>query len=307
MSHPNSRPAPDVSILVVSWNTRDLLAECLESLSVGADGVRTQVVVVDNGSADGSAMMIRSRFPDAALIVNADNAGFVGGNNRAYAAADPRARYALLLNSDAALRPGALRALVNWMDAHPSAGACGPLTLNPDGTLQATWSRFPTVWSEARGVQDRRFLGARRAPRLEATAIRALSGAQPTGWVGGACLLVRRAAIEQDLGGTLLDPTFQMYSEETDLCFRLHRAGWSVHFVPQAEAVHHGGQSSRQMPLQTLALLYRSKVLFFRRHYGSSAAARLKLVLLLLAGLKWLLRGGADQRRRQRTVLAALR
>ncbi len=124
-------------------------------------------------------------------------------------------------------------------------------------------------------------------------------------------MLVRRAAIEGDLNGILLDPTFAMYSEETDLCFRLKRAGWAVYFVPQAEAVHHGGQSSRQMPLRTVALLYRSKLRFFRRHYGPARAAQLKFGLALMAGLKWLVLGmlgkTGEPRQRQRAVLDALR
>ena len=306
---PSSPAAPDVAVLVVNWNTCALLAECLDAVAADADGLRVQTVVVDNASSDDSVGMVRERFPEVRLIAGRENVGFVGGNNRAYASCDKEARYVLMLNSDAALRPGALRALVGWMDAHPAAGACGPLLLNSDGSLQASWSRFPSVWGEICGSQDRRFLGARRAPRPEADAIRALPAAQPTDWVGGACLLARRAAIDRDLGGVLLDPAFQMYSEETDLCFRLKRCGWAVYFVPQAEVTHHGGQSSRQMPLRTLVLLYRSKVLFFRRHYGSLKTAQLKVGLAGLAALKWLLpvpRGG-ERRQRQRAVLDALR
>lgn len=302
---------PDIAVLIVNWNTRALLAECLASVVANSDGLCVQTVVVDNGSSDGSAAMVREQFSDALLIVNGENAGFVGGNNQAYAACDPHVRYVLLLNSDAALRPGALQTLVGWMDAHPAVGACGPLLLNPDGSLQASWSRFPTVGSEMRGGQDRRFLGERRPPTLTADAIRALPSGQATDWIGGACLLVRRATLDRDLGGVLLDPTFAMYSEETDLCFRLKRAGWSVYFVPQAEAIHHGGQSSRQMALQTLALLYRSKVLFFQRHYGPLPAAQLRVSLSLLAALKWLVLGAmgktGEPRQRQRAVLDALR
>ena len=303
--------APDVAVLVVNWNTRVLLAACLHSVMQESEGLRVQTVVVDNASTDDSAAMIRDRFSDTLLIASKKNTGFVGGNNQAYAASDPRTRFVLLLNSDAELRPGALRTLIAWMDAHPAAGACGPLLLNPDGSLQPSWSRFPTVGSEMRGGQDRRFLGERRAPRLTADALRALPSAQPTDWVGGACLLVRRAAIDRDLGGILLDPTFAMYSEETDLCFRLKRCGWPIYLVPQAESLHHGGQSSRQMALQTLALLYRSKVLFFARHYGPARAVQLKSALSLLAALKWLVLSAigksGEPRQRQRAVLDALR
>ena len=311
MTPPERSADPDVAALIINWNTCGLLAECLDSVAAHADGLRVQSVVVDNSSSDDSAGMVRQRHPEALLIANTENAGFVRGNNQAYAASDPHTRYVLLLNSDASLRPGALRALVLWMDEHPAAGACGPLTLNTDGSLQATWSRFPTVWNEMRGRQDRRFLGQVRAPRLHAATIRALSAAQATDWVGGSCLLVRRAALDRDLNGVLLDTAFQMYSEETDLCFRLKRSGWAVYFVPGAEVVHHGGRSSRQMPLRTLVLMYQSKILFFRRHYGSLRTAQLKAGLALTAGLKWLVLGllgkTGEPRGRQRAVLDALR
>jgi GT2 family glycosyltransferase len=304
--------APDVAVLVVSWNTRELLTACLHSLATGAEGLSAQVIVVDNASTDGSADQVRAEFPDVLLLANTENLGFVGGNNQAYAASDPRARYVLLLNSDAELQPGALRQMVAWMDAHPETAACGPLTRNTDGTLQPTWSRFPTVWSEMRGQQDRRFLGAQRPPSLNLETIRALPGAQPTDWVGGSCLLARRSCIDGPLRGILLDPVFRMYSEETDLCFRLKRAGGAISLLPIAEVIHHGGRSSRQMAFRTLTLLYRSKLLFFRRHYGVLRTAQLQAGLLLVTGLKWLVlllrgRAGAEPRARQRAVLAALR
>ncbi len=142
----------DVAVLVVSWNTRDLLAECLQSVQDNTGDLTVQTVVVDNASTDGSAEMVRTQFPSVLLLALQDNTGFVGGNNTAYRSLPTAPRCILLLNPDARLQPGTLAALVSWMDAHPEAGACGPLTLNPDGTLQLSWTRFPTVWSEIRGA-----------------------------------------------------------------------------------------------------------------------------------------------------------
>jgi N-acetylglucosaminyl-diphospho-decaprenol L-rhamnosyltransferase len=303
--------SPNVAVLIVNWNTCDLLAACLASVQAHTQGLNVQMLVVDNASTDTSVEMVHERYPEALLLANTDNIGFVSGNNQAYAASDPSMHFVLLLNSDAELLPGALKTMVDWLEAYPKAGACGPLTLNTDGTLQPTWSRFPTVWDEMRGIQDRRFLNSRRSPRSDVSSMRALPGPQPTGWVGGSCLLVRREAIERDLEGVLLDPVFSMYSEETDLCFRLQRRGWEVFFVPTAEVIHHGGQSSKQSSLRTLTLMYQSKTLFFQRHYGSSHALRLRLGLALMAALKWLilaLKGpaGGEQRRRQGAVLRAL-
>ncbi len=318
MSRDASGAAPDVAVLIVNWNTRDLLAECLQSVADSA-GPSVQTVVVDNDSADGSADMVRARFPSVRLLALSENLGFVGGNNRAYGAADAGARYVLLLNPDAVLGPGALRTLVEWMDANPTAGACGPLLFNSDGTLQPSWSRFPTLWSEVLGRQDRRFLGHTRPVPLTAQALRGLGGAAPTGWVGGACLLARRDAVEQCAGRELLDPDFHMYSEETDLCCRLARAGWPAYLVPGAEVVHHSGQSSKQAADRALRLLYGSKVLFFEKHYGHRRAGLLRAAVGAASGLKWLAFSLlalppsprratlAIQRDRQRAVLQALR
>ncbi len=286
MSDKTRQDIPDVAAIIVNWNTCALLADCLRSVAANSDGLSVRTIVVDNASADGSALMVRTSFPDVTLLALSENLGFVGGNNRAYAQVGADARYVLLLNPDAALRPGSLQTLIAWMDAHPDVGACGPLTLNTDGTLQPSWTRFPTVWGEMHGRHDRH-LGT-RVPPLDAQTLRGVPGAARVDWVSGACLLVRNAALINDLGGVLFDPAFQMYSEETDLCYRLSRAGWPTFFVPQAEVVHHYGQSSRQAPLRTFRLLYRSKLLFFRKHYRARRPALLKAGLSLIGGLKWL-------------------
>lgn len=314
-----SSTAPDVAVLVVSWNTRDLLAECLQSVEDNAHGLAVHTVVVDNASSDGSAERVRAQFPAAHLLALQDNRGFVGGNNLAYQALPNVSRYVLLINPDARLRPGALAAMVFWMDNHPNAGACGPLTLNPDGTLQLSWTRFPTLWSEIRGRHDRRFGHGAPNVTLTADALRCLPKAQAVDWVSGACLLVRGQVLAEDLRGMLFDPDFQMYSEETDLCYRLKRAGHQTFFLPQAETVHHYGKSSGQAQTRTLRLLYRSKFLFMRKHYGQTSEALLKMGVALTSGVKWLvfaLLGSLPSRRRpmftvqrdrQRAVLSALR
>ncbi len=311
--------APDVAVLVVSWNTRELLAECLQSIEDNSAGLAVHTVVVDNASSDGSAEMVGAQFPAVQLLALQDNKGFVGGNNLAYHALSEAPRTVLLINPDARLRPGALAAMVSWMDNHPKSGACGPLTLNPDDTLQLSWTRFPTLWSEIRGCHDRRFGGGAAHAILTADALRRLPEAQAVDWVSGACLLVRGQALAEELGGMLFDPDFQMYSEETDLCYRLRRAGYQTFFLPQAEAVHHYGKSSGQAQARTLRLLYRSKFLFMRKHYGLISEYLLKLGVGLTSGAKWMVFAVlgslpsrrrpmlAVQRERQRAVLSALR
>lgn len=308
----------DVAVLVVSWNTCGLLAECLQSVAEREGGLSVQTLVVDNASSDGSADMVRTQFPQVKLLALEDNRGFVGGNNLAYAALQALPRYVLLLNPDACLAPGALAALVSWMDAHAEAGACGPLTLNPDGTLQLSWTRFPTVWSEIRGHHDRRLGPGAEGTSLTADGLRALPGAQRVDWVSGACVLVRGTALAQDLGGVLFDADFEMYSEETDLCFRLRRAGYETFLLPRTEVVHHYGKSSGQAPARTLRLLYRSKFLFMRKHHGALLELLLKAGVALTSGAKWLLLALLGslptprrttltvQRDRQRAILSAL-
>ncbi len=295
-----------VAVLIVNWNTRALLRECLQSV-VDAS-VPVEVIVADNASQDGSTEMVTQDFPAVRLLALTENVGFVRGSNHAFAEADSAAPYVLLLNPDAALCPGALQTLTDWMDAHPDAGACGPLLLNPDDTVQPSWTRFPTLVSELTGRHDRRFRAA-RLPRLSVDALRALPEALRVDWVSGACILLRRAALDQ-LGGGLFDPALEMYSEETDLLYRLDQAGWPTSFVPSASVVHHSGQSSRQDSERAVRLLYRSKLLFFRKHYGPARAGLLRAALAILASLKWAvyaLTGQASGRARQQAVLRGLR
>lgn len=303
-------PLPvDIVALIVNWNTRELLAQCLTALQVRTGLLLVSAVVVDNASDDGSAEMVRTMFPHVHLLAMAENMGFVGGNNRAFAASDA-ARYVLLLNPDAILSSGALETMAAWMDAHLDAGACGPLLLNTDRTIQLSWSRFPTLRREFWGGHDRRFAGQTREPDLSLSAIRALPEPIRVDWVSGACLMVRRDIVMREFDGMLLDPAFHMYSEETDLCLRLAKAGYHTYFVPQAEAVHHYGQSSKQAQARTLGLLFQSKYLFFRKHYGSGQELLLRLMVAVTGCLKWVafvLLRSPDQRDRQWAVLQSLR
>jgi len=278
-----------ISVLIVSWNTRDILRSCLGALA--QESLPLQVIVVDNGSVDGSPEMVRSEFPQFTLAAVKENLGFVGGNNRAYGLIDPGARYVLLLNPDAVLEPNALQRMTDFLDHHPKAGACGPVLLNSDRTLQPSWSRFPAVAGEIFGSRDRGIESIAPAgmATIENVRLQAESGvdrAPRVDWVGGACILLRRAAIDNELGGVLFDTDFQMYSEETDLCYRLFRAGFSTHLILRAEVIHHSGLSSSQAPIRTIQLLYRSKYLFFRKHHGPLAAFAFRAAVTAVCAAK---------------------
>jgi len=257
--------SPHLSILIVNWNTRQLLARCLESIRRSQEGLSLEILVVDNGSSDGSPGLIRSDFPEVRLLENAENLGFARANNQAIRASS--APYVLLLNSDTCVQPGALGGMLHFMERNPKVAILGAELLNPDGSLQPSWARFPTLWSEFAGKNVRA-----RKPYPDATGERAYQ----VDWVGGACLMARREMIDQ-VG--LLDEGYFMYSEEMDWCYRAAKLGWYVCYLPGARLIHLGGGSSRHAAAGMIAELYRSKLRFFARHYGQRKARLLGLLL----------------------------
>jgi GT2 family glycosyltransferase len=274
--------APDLSIIIVNWNTRELLAECLASVSgsrlqvegPAAQSLTTATFIVDNASTDGSATMVRERFPWVRLIENPENVGFARANNQGLAQA--QGRYVLLLNPDTEVHPGALEVLVAFMDAHPRAGACGARLLNADGSLQPACHSMLTP--------DREFWRLLFLERLWPRATYRMGHwdsvtPRRVEVIKGACLLLRREALDQV--GTL-DESYFMYTEEVDLCYRLAAAGWELWYVPAAVVTHYGEASSGQVREEMYLQLYRSKVQFYRK-FGGAKHARLAKVLLALA------------------------
>ncbi|MCC7359785.1 MAG: glycosyltransferase family 2 protein [Anaerolineales bacterium] len=263
----------DLSIIIVNWNTRDLLAGCLDSLRAHPLEGASETWVVDNASADGSAALVRERYPEARLIENSRNLGFAAANNQALRAST--GRYAVLFNSDALARPGALTTMLRFLDAHPAVGAVGPKLVNPDGSFQASYAKFPTLLSELALLTGlaRWWLGP-YAPSPRPT-----PGETPrvVDWVAGAALMVRRTAIER-VG--LMDEGYFLYSEETDWCWRLTRGGFPIWYLPEVEIVHQGGASSRQQSARSYGWLYAGKLRFFARHYSAPAAWALRLAFL---------------------------
>jgi N-acetylglucosaminyl-diphospho-decaprenol L-rhamnosyltransferase len=270
---------PDVSAIIVNWNTHDLLAQCLASLLDTIGSLDMEVLVVDNASSDGSQAMVGSRFPDVRLIENKENVGFARANNQAIALS--RGRYALMINSDAIATPGAIQAMVDWADAESHAGIVGAQLLNPDGSFQASHTSFPTLWQEFLILTGLgRLLRGRWYPSRGPMQDR---GPQLVDYVEGACLLVRRQAMEE-VGG--LDEGYFMYAEEVDWCYAMKQGGWQVWYQPNARIIHYGGASSCHRRTQREADLYRSRVRFFRKHYGDRAAIGLKMLIYGLTVVK---------------------
>ena len=269
----------DLSIIIVNWNTCNLLAKCLDSIFQTVQISTYEIIVVDNNSTDGSADMVHTQFPAVRLIENQQNVGFTQANNQALAASC--GRYVLLLNSDTEAQPGALDAMVRFMDAHPAAGAAGAHLLNSDGSFQASHTDFPTLWREFLILSS---LGrALLRPSYPSYGPEVEKGLQQADYIEGACLLARREAVEQ-VGG--LDEGFFMYAEEVDWCYRMKQAGWEVWYLPKVRVVHHGGGSSRQRKTRMEAELYRSRIRFFRKHYGEGQAMCLKALIYAFTFVK---------------------
>ncbi len=279
----NLEPPIDVSVVIVSWNTRALTTACVASLPDAAGPLAWDVWVIDNASTDGSVDALRAAHPAAHVVANETNVGFAAANNQGISAST--GRYVLLLNSDTVMAPGSLRLLVAFADAHPAAGVVGPMLLNPDGSFQSGPTPFPSLWTEglsATGIGRRlTFKGyPSRGPGASVTA-------QSTGYVVGACMLARRQAID-DVG--LLDEGYFMYSEEPDWCWRMRTKGWETWYTPEARVTHFGGQSTRQVRSAMNIALHRSKVRFFRRHRGTWSAACLAGLFMAVSAVRSVVR-----------------
>lgn len=282
----------DLSIVIVSYNVREMLRACLASLPAAAPGLSTEVWVVDNASSDGSAEMVRSCFPEVRLEARSENLGFTRANNLALERA--RGRHLLLLNPDTEAHPGALTTLVRFLDEHPRAGACGPRLLNTDGSLQKNGSRSPTLlreflavtglWRLAPGWYERALNHGRedfdRRCRVDL--------------VSGACLLVRRPVMEQ-VGK--LDERFFMFYEEIEWAHRMRQAGWEIWYVPEAVVTHHWMGSVSQDNRRMTDELLKSQVLYYRKTAGPLTAAGIRVVAAIGAVKNRLLHLGAAAKR----------
>ncbi len=266
----------ELSVSVVSYRTPVLLRRCLSALEAERAHLDLEVTVVDNALSDGSAEMVRQEFPWVRLICNERNVGFGAAHNQAMRAA--KGRYLLVLNSDASPLPGALRTLVDFLETHPRVAVAGPKLRYPDGTVQPSRRRFPTLATL--------FLESTQLQRLSAdngvlhryyVADRSDDELQEVDWLVGACLCVRASAA-RDVG--LFDERFFMYSEELDWCRRFHAAGWSVAYVPSAEVLHSEGASSRLDLAARDRLFQASKRQYAAKWHGPSAARLLRTYMV---------------------------
>ncbi len=264
-------PAPDLSIAIVGRGEPELLAGCLDSIEPGTGGLSVEVTYVDNGSTDGTPDLVRRRWPWVRVIENGANLGFARANNLALE--DARGRYYLLINNDTRLVPGTQGALVRWMDEHPEAGAMGCRLVGVDGRVQHSVHPYPDLATEV----THRGLLSRLLPRRYPSKRNRWDGPADVAAVLGAWLLVRR---ETTGVAGLLDDGYFFYLEETDWCYRIRLAGWSVVYHPGFDAIHIGGGSAGRFPGPSRVELYRSRYRFFRKLYGRPAEIALHVGLV---------------------------
>lgn len=255
----------DLSISIANHNNKECLQSCLGSIYSHTPETSFEVIVVDNGSSDGSVEVVKQAFPLVNVIENSENRGFVKANNQGIRAS--QGRYVLSLNNDTVIRIGTLDGLVRFMNEHPDVGVCGPKVLNQDGSLQYQCRRsFPTILSSLFY-----FLKLHRLfPRSEhfgryLMTYRDCDRVSEVDSVSGCCLMARREVIDK-VG--ILDENFIMYGDDLDWCYRIKKAGWRVCYVPDVQIVHLGGQSSQRLSHKCIVLFYRAMAIFYRKHYA---------------------------------------
>lgn len=254
----------DLSIIIVNYNTRELLKNCIESINRCTNEIKYEIIVVDNKSGDGSAEMLEKNFPETILIKNRENKGYATANNQGIDIA--KGRYLLILNSDMLFFEDALSKTVNFADDHPEAGIIGCRMLNGDKSLQESTFMFPSILNLLLSITylsnlfpGNRFFGRERMGWWDWNEVKEVEV------ITGCFMLVRKNAMDE-VGK--MDDQFFMYFEETDWCYRFKKAGWEVMFTPVGEVIHYGGGSSKKMPDKLLLQLYSSMLLYFKKHYG---------------------------------------
>jgi GT2 family glycosyltransferase len=267
----------DVSIIILNWNTRELTLECLRSI-VAQKGIHTQeIILVDNGSTDGSQEAVRAAFPDVRVIENGTNYGFAKGNN--IGILNSKGRYICLVNSDARLLENCLDQLIVFMDANPNIGLAGPKILYPDLTIQDSCRKFPSLWnnlSPALGLdklfKNVAFFSGQHLSYFKHDTVRLVD------YVAGCVMMVRRKAIDE-VG--LLDERFFIYHEEVDWCKRLNSSAWKVIFYPEAAAVHHHAASASKDPIRFTFEFQKSSLQYWEKHYTFMHVLAIRSVFIL--------------------------
>lgn len=296
---------PDLSIVIVNFNTSELTRQCLRSIRDNAAKLRYEVWVVDNNSEDDSVDMIGREFPEAGIICNETNRGLADATNQGLKKCS--GRYAVALNSDTVILSGAFDTLVRFMDDHPDAGGATPKLILPNGDRHPGFiGNVPNLKSELLeilAITGKKYTDLLQVERFSGWE-NLNSACEVPCILWGTCFIVRQEILET-VG--LQDPEFFVYGEDWDWSVRIRINGWKLYYVPEAEVIHYGGQSTKQAPGRMFAQMWKSKCRFLRKHYGGATAVAARLALVLVCGAricKWSLfrlarpkdREKADQR-----------
>jgi GT2 family glycosyltransferase len=274
---------PVLTVIIVNWNVRELLRDCLKSIYSQTQKIAFEVIVVDNASIDGSIEMVQKEFPRAKLLKNKDNAGFARANNQAIQ--QSRGRYVLLLNPDTVVLNDALSKMVVFMDTHKDTGAAGPRIMNSDNTVQLMCGRhFPTLVTElwdftklASLFPGNKIFGRHLMsywPHNDTREVELISGA---------CMIVRKETIERT---GLMDEQFFLFAEETDWCYRIRKNGWKIYLNADAEVIHLWQQSVKRSPANMTLESYKSMYLFFLKHHGALYGRSYRTMVFIFIALR---------------------
>jgi GT2 family glycosyltransferase len=294
---------PDLSVVIVTWNSREFINECLDAVYSVASSLQIEILVIDNASSDGGADLVRQHYPDVKLTVNGENLGCSAAFNQGLR--ESRGRYVQILCPDTIAQPGAFQEMITFLDAHPNTGAVGPKLTYPDGRPQPSCRTFPTytifAWEflgVSRLLPRHPVFGRWRMGDFDHATVREVD--QPR----GSSLMVRRAVIEQ-VG--LWDEELEMFFNDVDWCRRMKDYGWKIHFLPSAWMVHYGGSSVKKIRPRMILVSHRCCFRYFRKYgqgfSGKIGAAVLGLALLLSAAVRFVVahvitryeRSGTDQ------------
>lgn len=254
----------DVSIVIVSWNAKDVLSKCLQSIENDKSKYTREVIVVDNASTDGSAELVKENFKDVKLIENTENLGFSKANN--IGLKQTTGRYVYLLNSDVEILGENIEPLCTYMDGHPDVAVLGPRVLNPNKSIRTNCKKFPTLWNsfckatalfkifpKSNFFSDDFIRNFGYDTILEVEVL------------PGCCLMIRRDVLF-DVG--LLDEKFYIYSEDKDLCKTISKAGWKIVFFPDTDVIHYAGSSSENAPVRFLKEMIKANIIYWQKHHN---------------------------------------
>ena len=291
----------DVSIIVVAWNVRDFVYNCLKSVYKETIEIKFEVIYVDNGSEDGSVEMVKSKFPEVRIIENSENLGFIKANNQGIKIA--RGRYILLLNSDTIVLDNAIAKTVKFADDHPESAIVGCKVLNPDGSLQRNAFQF---YSTINMIFHVTYL-SKLFPRNKLFAKERygewdFNDVREVDVIVGCYSLVRMEAIKQV---DLMDELFFVYGDDIDWCYLFVKTGWKVIFTPEPKIIHFGGQTTKKKAVKFQYQLYGSKIIHVKKHYSYKTFLICRLLTSLFFFIRapyWLIFGIVKNKERENAL-----